>query len=134
MTRASCVPIEQVQRSVRNRKGGEEEEDIYRNGCFCNILFACLWPCYSDQQRLLNRTESQVERCYDNFQECHALVERCTSELQKLREEKKLLMDRLAAIETDISKVCPLCVAFDSSVCLLYRFHLLRNSIATNGN
>jgi len=59
----------------------------------------------SDQQRLLSRTEGQLELFYDNYHECRALAERCSCELQKLREEKKELVERLATIDTDMSKV-----------------------------
>lgn len=60
---------------------------------------------FSDQQRLLSRSESQVERAFEVFQECNDLQERCKKEMEILKAERKRLMVRMGEIDKDIDEV-----------------------------
>lgn len=46
-----------------------------------------------------------MERSYEAVQECEVLKKRCKKEIEVLQDEKKRLLDRVKAIDSDLQKV-----------------------------
>ena len=60
----------------------------------------------SDQQKILSRAESILERSFETVQECNGLIDRCKNDVERLKEERKKLLERVKEIDEDLIKVC----------------------------
>lgn len=59
----------------------------------------------SDQQKVLSRTEAQVERAYETHQKCEDLIQKCRREAEVLKDERERLTQRLQEIDTGLDEV-----------------------------
>ena len=57
------------------------------------------------EQRLLSRCQCRLDSAHSQHREHSDLVERCTLEVLRLREEREVLATRLRQIDSDIQKV-----------------------------